>query len=191
VKVINTTSHKLIDARVEATVYDLNGRVIETLNRHKNVSCEVSNKVEAFVMNFDEGPKGMQFIRLKLKDSTGKLLSENFYWHNADKELDYTDLNTLPEALLNITLIARSSDKITLKVTNTANTVAFANRLRLVNRKTGERILPAIMNDNYFTLMPGEEKNITVEANHTLLNDGFKVLLKQYRKSEKNMLTIQ
>jgi len=37
--------------------------------------------------------------------------------------------------------------------------VAFANRVRLVNKATQKRILPIIMSDNYVTLMPGEEKS--------------------------------
>ncbi|MGY3053752.1 hypothetical protein ACVWYG_001953 [Pedobacter sp. UYEF25] len=42
---------------------------------------------------------------------------------------------------------------IDLLLKNNSKTVAFANRLRLVNRVTKRRILPIIMNDNSVTLM--------------------------------------
>ena len=41
-----------------------------------------------------------------------------------------------------------------------AKGVAFAVHVQAVCTSDGERILPALMNDNYFTLMPGETKNL-------------------------------
>ncbi len=133
----------------------------------------------------------LHFIRLELTDVNGNLLSDNFYWRNGIKDLDYTSLNTLPEAELSCKLIDESmSDegKIKLLIKNISETVAFANRLRLVNKVTQERILPVIMSDNYVTLMPGEEKVISIETEPELLKDGVSVLLKQYGKTEKNVL---
>lgn len=40
--------------------------------------------------------------------------------------------------------------------------MAFAVYVQAVRTSDGERILPAIMNDNYFTLMPGETKDICI-----------------------------
>ena len=40
------------------------------------------------------------------------------------------------------------------------------------------------------TLMPGEEKVITMEATPELLKGGVSVLVKQYGKAEKNKLDI-
>ena len=34
--------------------------------------------------------------------------------------------------------------------------------MQAVCTSDGERILPALMNDNYFTLMPGETKNLSI-----------------------------
>ena len=48
-----------------------------------------------------------------------------------------------------------------------------------------------MMSDNYFTLMPDEEKIISVEVDASLLEGGVDVLLKQYGKKEKTMLTIE
>ena len=107
----------------------------------------------------------LHFIRLELTDANGNLISDNFYWRNGVTDLDYTALNTLPEAELSCKLVDKSmlsEGKMKLSVKNHSKTVACANRIRLVNTATQERILPVIMSDNYITLMPGEERTISV-----------------------------
>ena len=75
-------------------------------------------------------------------------------------------------------------------VKNNSKSVAFANRIRLVNKVTQKRVLPVIMSDNYVTLMPDEEKVISIEAAPELLKGGVSVLVKQYGKAEKSKLDI-
>lgn len=137
----------------------------------------------------------LHFIRLELNDANGKLISDNFYWRNGVHEQDFTALNTLPEANVSCTLISNKLEqgkrKIEVLVKNESNTIAFGNRLRLVNSTTKERILPIIMNDNYITLMPKEEKTITIEADRNMLYGDIELLLKQYGKAEKSKLTLQ
>ena len=134
----------------------------------------------------------LHFIKLELTDAKGNLISENFYWRNGVNDLDYKLLNTLPEADLSCRLVDKlmSDGKMKIAVKNNSGTVAFANRVRLVNKATQKRILPIIMSDNYVTLMPGEEKVITMEATPELLKGGVSVLVKQYGKAEKNKLDI-
>ena len=135
----------------------------------------------------------LHFIRLELTDANGNLISDNFYWRNGVTDLDYTALNTLPEAELSCKLIDKSmisEGKMKLSVKNHSKTVACANRIRLVNTATQERILPIIMSDNYITLMPGEERTISVEAEPEMLKGGVSVLLKQYGKAEQKKLDI-
>ena len=148
---------------------------------------------------YGEKPAGIEaltplhFIKLELTDAGGNLLSENFYWRNGVRDLDYTLLNTLPEVELSCQLVDKSelsNGKVKIALKNNAETVAFANRMRLVNKSTQKRILPVIMSDNYVTLMPGEEKIISVEAEPELLKGDVSVLLKQYGKAEKNKLDI-
>ena len=147
---------------------------------------------------YGEKPKGIEeltplhFIKLELTDAKGDLLSENFYWRNGVRDLDYTLLNTLPEVDLSCRLVDKSvaDGKMKIAMKNNSGTVAFANRVRLVNKTTQERVLPVIMSDNYVTLMPGEEKVISMEAAPELLKGGVSVLVKQYGKAEQNKLDI-
>lgn len=144
--------------------------------------------------NMEMALSPLHFIRLELTDANGNLISDNFYWRNGVKELDYTQLNTLPEADLSCTLVSKKNTEgkgeIEILVKNNSHTVAFGNRLRFINPSTQERILPVIMSDNYFTLLPGEEKTVTVEVASVFLNGGMDILLKQYGKSERKKLSV-
>ena len=54
-------------------------------------------------------------------------------------------------------------------------------RDRAYRTSDGERILPAIMNDNYFTLMAGERKNVTITFDEKLLDGGsYKLVVTPY-----------
>jgi hypothetical protein len=58
---------------------------------------------------------------------------------------------------------------------------AFAVRVQVVNARTGEQILPALMNDNYFSLMKGELKNVKIEFDEKVLgNDKIRLLIQPY-----------
>ncbi|OJV42854.1 MAG: hypothetical protein BGO29_06715 [Bacteroidales bacterium 36-12] len=127
----------------------------------------------------------VNFIRLELTDSNGKLISDNFYWRNM-KNYDYKALNSLPLANVSVTQNVTKVNgkyKISCVVKNNSNTVAFGNRLKVVNSITEKRILPIYMNDNYFTLMPNESKDIEIEFDeHLVGSDAFEVDLRQYGK---------
>ena len=126
----------------------------------------------------------VHFIRLLLKDDKGKLLSDNFYWRSA-KSADYTDLNNLPKASLKTTSsITEKNGKniISADIKNTGNGVAFAIHVQAIDSK-GDRVLPAIMNDNYFTLMKGESKHIIIEFDKSLLKDRkYKLVTEAYNR---------
>ena len=181
VKVINTTSQSMNGVQARATIFDLSGQQIA--EREAVVSVEPSNIKEAFVL--DDLPKGMLFIRLQLTDADGQMLTENMYWTNTQKDLDYTPLNQLAEARLTVEQEGRHA----LRLKNQTKRVAFANRLRLVDAKTGERILPVIWSDNYVTLMPGEERVITFEAEGG--ERPFALLVKPYGQKERQLLKLK
>jgi len=47
-------------------------------------------------------------------------------------------------------------------VKNTSSSLAFQVRLRLANKKDGLDVVPVFWDDNYFSLLPGEERIISV-----------------------------
>ncbi|MBR4778441.1 MAG: hypothetical protein IK011_00970 [Bacteroidaceae bacterium] len=138
-------------------------------------------------------PSGVFFIRLKLFDAEGMLVSENFYWKNkAGNKNDFTALGTLPRAELRCTTVeaphpapsidGTALEEMTVEVSNLSSTTAFGIRVRLVDERTGQRILPATMEENYFTLFAGETRtlHLVYEASANGKEVNPIVLLKQY-----------
>jgi len=125
----------------------------------------------------------VHFIRLSLKDGSGKTVSDNFYWRGSQPE-DYTGLNALAPARLWVKQRLQRIDGkavIIATVTNVGKSVAFAVRVQAVRTIDGERILPALMDDNYFTLFRGESKQIRIEFDEALLKGvGYNVLAQAY-----------
>ena len=46
---------------------------------------------------------------------------------------------------------------------NTSKTPALLVHLKAVRERSGDRILPALYDDNYLTLMPGEKRGMRTE----------------------------
>jgi len=89
-------------------------------------------------------------------------------------------LNSLPSVVLkSIIRISRVDGKYKLnaRISNPTSTVAFGIWVQLTNSRTKERILPSIISDNYFTLFPGESRDIQAEFDESLLKAGEKPVL--------------
>ena len=134
-----------------------------------------------------EGLSDVHFLRLTLKDKDGKVISENNYWRGNERT-NFKALNQLPGVKLNVSSkLARKDGKATIQATvrlpKSADAVAFGVRVQAVRASDGERLLPALMNDNYFTLMPGEKKDIQITFDESLLqNDSYKLIVEPYNK---------
>ena len=116
----------------------------------------------------------VHFVKLELTDADGNLVSDNFYWR-ANKPGEHQPLNELPAARLKVTSKLQEKDGkkiIKAKVRNAGKSVALAVHVQAFRRSDGERILPALMNDNYFTLLKGEQKEIEIIFDSALLPDG-------------------
>lgn len=134
-----------------------------------------------------EGLTDVHFIKLTLKEPSGKIISENLYWRGNDRK-DYTALNQLAKVKLKVNSRLTRKDgqaEIQASITNpvSSGAVAFAVHVQARKKSDDERILPALMNDNYFTLMPGENKNITISFDEALLgNDSYTLQVEQYNR---------
>jgi len=117
----------------------------------------------------------VHFIRLEMRNSNGELLSDNFYWRS-NSGSDFTALNELPVVDLDIsTSEERRNDTVFVhaEITNpdTSAVLAFACYVKLVNTRTGERILPALMDDGYFSIFPGDSKKLELSFRTEILGD--------------------
>jgi hypothetical protein len=203
VKVINTTGKDLHHLEARAIVYNMNGTPVPAYGKAITIDAPADTTTECFRLQLNSGPGGsgnlspVVFIRLLLDDEKGALVSDNFYWRS-DKDNDYTALNTLPPARLETTsrLIRQGSRSvIEATISNPGPTtrdaatgtdtpyspVAFAIRVQAVRASDGKRILPALQDDNYFTLLPGESKTVHISFDPALLPDGkYKLRVEPY-----------
>lgn len=193
VKVINNKPFDLHGLKAEAAVYDATGKMVPAFTQQKQLDVKSASAAEAFVALKDSASRSklgdVYFLKLKLSDAKGKVVSDNFYWIG-NKYLDYTSLNKLKPVGNRLQTSAgqvkNANDKInkllTYTVTNTStDRVAFGIRAQLLNNQ-GQQILPAMLSDGYFTLMPGEKKMLEVEVAPEQLAKGYKLDLTPYNK---------
>ena len=162
IAVINRHAEPLVDVVATATIYDLSGRTEQT--RKQTLTAAANACTDAFTLDWPAS--GAHFVRLELRNAQGRLLSDNFYWHARD-ERQLQELNSLvPVTLKGKWHIRHPAGKFTIEgtVTDPSQTPALEVRLTLRNAKTGQRILPAYYDDNYFSLLPGESKKFRIET---------------------------
>ncbi len=176
VQVINNLPAALSKATAHATVYNLDGRV--AWERDWPVEAPAATAITLGELDLSSA-SNVNFIKLDLKDSSGNLISTNFYWHSTrtpdvaeatpSKEPlndDLTDLNKLPTVTLE-PIIFRHDDAntahFTVTLRNTSKSIALMTHIQL-RRKSGDRVLPVFYSTNYISLTPGEMGIIEIEA---------------------------
>jgi hypothetical protein len=175
VMVLNRTYKSVSDLTALADVYGLDSKLIF----HENVAINLAPTDIKETSSLDKilkETKGISFIVLNLKNSSGKLISHNVYWISPDK--DYKPVNELAETNINVMMLKDETGKTehewTVQFTNSTDRIAFFIRPQLM--LDGEEILPSFWSENYFTLAPGESTTGTVSCPAAELNDGDPVL---------------
>jgi len=165
VAVVNTTNNPQTALLLTASVYSLENKLL--LHKEEKRDAAVDALTEGYKL--DLAPLLLSettvFVNLELRNSSGEVLSRNFYWLGADN-VSYRRLNRLPAASLSAEAkFTRAGDNIRVRVNlrNTGSTASLATKLTLLNAADGSRILPAYYADNYVSLLPGEGREIEIE----------------------------
>lgn len=169
IQVINNTPNRLKGLTVLAAGYDLRGSA--TWNVSMQVNAAGSSATDAIIAQPAAGATAqrgpVEFVKLELRDSRGRLLSDNFYWRSPDGAADLSALNSLPRTSLNVSAQRISegrSTRIAVTLKNSTHEVALMAHLQLRRSGSGERVLPVFYSDNYLSLLPGESRRITIEC---------------------------
>jgi len=103
------------------------------------------------------------FFYLQLMNVQQETISDNLYWFpNAKGE--YAGLKEMKRAKVIYHAQQLAEGKVKLTIFNPQESpVAFFNRVALIDKKTGKRILPAFYDDNYVSILPGTTKTILVD----------------------------
>jgi len=182
VSVVNDYYQAFKGYTVSADVYDLNSKVVFRKSTKTDIPSDgVVNDV--FTIDFPEGITQVHFIKLYLKDEKGKEISYNFYWRSNDKyegkatltgpaASGFEDLAKLKKAKLKIAYKVRKENGlqfIDVSLKNTSSSIAFFNQLQLLDKGVSP-IRPSFYTDNFFSLLPGESKLVTIETANKNLN---------------------
>jgi len=186
VVVVNGFEQDYRRLQATATVYNLDMTQKSLQETNVNIGPDDSKRVFTLPELADLSPT--YFVKLELHDAGGKLISENFYWLSSKGDTldkpksgsdwyytptkqfaDFTALNSLPPVKLKVLAKSERSggEHIThVTVENPSKSLAFMVHLKVNDAKTGEEFLPVIWQDNYFSLLPGEKRDVT--ASYTL-----------------------
>jgi beta-galactosidase/beta-glucuronidase len=165
VEAVNYSAGNVRGLAALAEVLNMDG----TAKWKKTSSLDSSEDSTTTCMQIDFPPDltPVHFVRLSLSQET-RVLSSNLYMRGV-REGDFRAIRQLTKAEVKTsTEVTRNGDKwhLTTQLRNLSSFPALMVRLKVVRDKAGDRILPVIYRDNYFTLMPGEERTIGTEMNH-------------------------
>jgi len=160
---------------VEATVYDFNTKAVSVKKAPVNIPADGVVK-DALKIDFPVNLSQVHFIKLRLLNARDSLVADAFYWRSNDVYKGawtmsgpavggFADMNKLPKATITVnTAQQKGKGGLHLKATivNTSNCLAFFTRLKLLD-ENGKTIRPAYYSDNFFSLLPGESKRVTID----------------------------
>jgi hypothetical protein len=169
-EVINNLPQPLAGAVAHLSIYNPDGLL--AVQKDVPVNAPASAVTGLGPVGFPATVMNLNFLKLDLRDAQGKLISSNFYWHKLAEPDDLTGLNNLPAVTLNAQ--AQSADTgstrtVTVTLTNPSTGIALMAHLQL-RRKSGDRVLPVSYSDNYVSLVPGDSKTITIQADISQFN---------------------
>ena len=148
-----------------------------------NFTLDPDSSKSIFALGDLKGLTTTYFVDLRLLDRTGIEISSNFYWLSTKEEVldyeadlgpfafhtpsmeyaDFTQLNGLPKIQLGQShYFERDGEQQNIKVAlgNNSDYIAFLINLKVVDKRTGELILPIFWDDNFINLLPGEERMV-------------------------------
>jgi exo-1,4-beta-D-glucosaminidase len=175
VQVVNCYYRDFTGLTVTARAFDFNMKQIFSEEITTGIKADESKTL--FAVTLPKERSNVCFLKLSLKDETGKELSSNFYWLSAkgDEDADFTDLATLTPVDVTTTLspLVKQDGKLTLTATlaNGSSSLAFGLNPKVLSSSTREPILPVYWDDNYFSLLPGEKRTVAMRVDAAQVGD--------------------
>ena len=144
-----------------ARILDMYGK--EVSRRSMALDLPEDDTRDCFPLEVPEDITDVYFISLALTDRDGKVLSENYYWQGKE-EGNYQALRTLGKTRLSVKQKAVAAGRYKVTVTNSGKVPALMIRLKAIDSATGDLVLPVWYSENYFFLMPGENREVEVQV---------------------------
>lgn len=163
--VLNCTPQAVAGLTLRTRIFNLDGSLQFAQTNALTAAASVATDLGAVTFPGTLSPS--HFVKLELYDSQGGLVSENFYWRETVAG-NLQALNSLPAVTPGIAasrISAPGQCVIRVTLTNPAPVVALMTHFQLRRAVSGARVLPVFYSDNYISLLPGESRTVTVQAN--------------------------
>ena len=181
VEVVNYSAGTRKGLTAKVQILNMDGSV--AWEKEATVDSNEDTTDKCIKLAFPANLSKVHFIKMVLTEN-GKVVSDNFY-HRSLEENNYQDLRQLAKvALQSTTTVDKNADGTWSAVSvieNKTSTPALMIRLNVVGSKDGQQLLPVFYSDNYFSLLPGEKKEVRMswKDEDTRGNEG-KVLITGY-----------
>lgn len=162
IEVVNYHAFDRTGLTATASLFNQDGTLQWT--RETKLDIKEDQTVACFPLEQPETLSDTYFIKLSLTDSDGKQLSDNFYWRGKE-DGNYKSLLQLPKVSVCKNVTVKKTGKewlIRAVLKNEARTPALMLRLKVAGEKSGRMLLPVFYSDNYFSLLPGEVKEVDI-----------------------------
>jgi len=162
IEVVNYNGRNRDGLTAKAWLLNMDGTV--QWEKETGLDIKEDSTVKCFKLEFPQSLSSVHFIKVNLTEGD-KTISENFYWRGLE-DGNYQALRDLPRIEVESSTNVKKAGQnwiLTTKLNNASQHPALMVRLKVVGKTSGERILPVFYSDNYVSLMPGEEKVITMK----------------------------
>lgn len=205
VSVINDFYSEFKDYKVTAEVYDINSKRV--WKQEAKVDLPEDGVVnDVFTIGFPEDISPVHFIKLRLFNEKGEEVGSNFYWRSNSKyegkttmtgpaTAGFQSIKDLDPAKVTMKFKRRSDDKnnyLDIELKNSGKAIAFFTQLQWLDAD-GKPVRPSYYTDNFFSMLPGETKTVTIETNKNDLPAGtYDLVLKGFNvEKKKNTIEIK
>jgi exo-1,4-beta-D-glucosaminidase len=176
---VNDTHVSYENLNAEIRIFNFDSREISSTSMSVPLGENESKKI--FNIPVIKGLSPIYFLDLKLKNSAGKVVGDNFYWLSLKEDTldekgttwfytpmkefaDFTGLMDLPKVVLDAqhkfeTVDSEQLVHVTIK--NPTDKIAFFIELKVIGDQSGRSVLPIFWENNYISLLPGETKTVS------------------------------
>jgi exo-1,4-beta-D-glucosaminidase len=182
IHVVNSTYTPVSDLKASVNVHGLGWKELYSAKANVDAAADSSQTVFELPERLMNGVDKIFFIEVTLSDSSGRVVSHNFYWvpyalttfdwsrteytHTpALRHEDLTALTTLPQAQIKAEADIEQTPhgrRVTVHLDNPSSVLAF--QVRVAPRTIeGGLIAPVLWSDNWIELAPGESATLTAD----------------------------
>lgn len=189
IQISSTLLHSCKNLLVRVKVLEAGGKEVY---RDEFPACAEADATTpaGFLPSFP-GEGNLCFLSLELTDTEGNGLDRVVTWVQADCR--WHDLLALPPAEAMATILERTESQgescYRISLTNCSPVPAVQIWLEILRGPQGDEVLPSFWNDNAITLLPGEEREISVKFRTAdlhgnpahLILEGWNLIPREYR----------